>query len=121
MGGKITSDDKETILSAIKEKTEWLEEHTDAEAEDYEDQLSELQAAVGVGHLSCALYLKLTFSPLPPSCTQVVLVEMSRCHSATTSCRWGQTAQDSGDGGQKLTRMRKDANHNYMTFLQKIT
>jgi heat shock protein 5 len=52
MGGKISSDDKETILSAIKEKTEWLEEHTDAEAEDYEDQLSELQAAVGVSELS---------------------------------------------------------------------
>lgn len=48
MGGKISSDDKETILAAIKEKTEWLEEHQDVEAEDYEDQLAELQAAVGV-------------------------------------------------------------------------
>jgi len=47
MGGKITSEDKETILTAIKEKTEWLEENAEAEAEDYEDQLSELQAAVG--------------------------------------------------------------------------
>ena len=47
MGGKLSSDDKETILEAIKEKTTWLEENPDAEAEDYEDQLSELQATVG--------------------------------------------------------------------------
>lgn len=47
MGGKLSSDDKETILEAIKEKTEWLEEHPEADAEDYEDQLSELQATVG--------------------------------------------------------------------------
>ncbi|WVW84903.1 chaperone DnaK [Kwoniella bestiolae CBS 10118] len=46
LGGKLSEDDKETILSAIKEKTEWLEENPTAEAEDYEDQLSELQAAV---------------------------------------------------------------------------
>ncbi|WWD05089.1 chaperone DnaK [Kwoniella europaea PYCC6329] len=46
LGGKLSEDDKETILSAIKEKTEWLEENPSAEAEDYEDQLSELQAAV---------------------------------------------------------------------------
>ncbi|WWC96320.1 chaperone DnaK [Kwoniella sp. B9012] len=46
LGGKLSDDDKETILSAIKEKTEWLEENPSAEAEDYEDQLSELQAAV---------------------------------------------------------------------------
>lgn len=47
MGGKITEDDKKSILEAIKEKTEWLEEHPNAEAEDYEDQLSEIQAIVG--------------------------------------------------------------------------
>lgn len=47
MGGKLSSDDKETILEAVKEKSEWLEENPEAEAEDYEDQLSELQATVG--------------------------------------------------------------------------
>ncbi|EIW67730.1 hypothetical protein TREMEDRAFT_45220 [Tremella mesenterica DSM 1558] len=47
LGGKISSDDKETILAAIKEKTEWLEDHPSADAEDYEDQLAELQATVG--------------------------------------------------------------------------
>ncbi|ODN93398.1 chaperone DnaK [Cryptococcus wingfieldii CBS 7118] len=46
LGGKLSEDDKDTILSAIKEKTEWLEEHPQAEAEDYEEQLSELQATV---------------------------------------------------------------------------
>ncbi|WRT67985.1 chaperone DnaK [Kwoniella shivajii] len=46
LGGKLSEDDKETILSALKEKTEWLEENPTAEAEDYEEQLSELQAAV---------------------------------------------------------------------------
>ncbi|ODO00221.1 chaperone DnaK [Cryptococcus amylolentus CBS 6273] len=46
LGGKLSEDDKDTVLSAIKEKTEWLEEHPQAEAEDYEEQLSELQATV---------------------------------------------------------------------------
>jgi len=46
MGGKLTADDKETILGAVKEATEWLDENPSAEAEDYEDKLSELQAKV---------------------------------------------------------------------------
>ena len=51
MGGKITDEDKATLLAAVKEKTEWLEENPQAEAEDYEDQLSELQAIAGVSML----------------------------------------------------------------------
>ncbi|KAK1925850.1 heat shock protein 70 family [Papiliotrema laurentii] len=54
LGGKISEDDKQTILAAVKEKTEWLEEHPSAEAEDYEDQLSEIQAIVGP--ISAKLY-----------------------------------------------------------------
>ena len=46
LGGKLSEEDKETISAAIKEKAEWLEDHPAAEAEDYEDQLSELQATV---------------------------------------------------------------------------
>jgi heat shock protein 5 len=46
MGGKLSADDKETILAAVKEKTEWLDDHPNAEAEDYEDQLAELQSTV---------------------------------------------------------------------------
>lgn len=48
MGGKLGEDDKKTILAAIKEKSDWLEEHTDATAEDYEEQLAEIQGVVGV-------------------------------------------------------------------------
>lgn len=48
LGGKLSEDDKDTILSAIKEKTGWLDEHPQADAEDYEEQLSELQATVAV-------------------------------------------------------------------------
>ncbi|RSH88510.1 ATPase with role in protein import into the ER [Apiotrichum porosum] len=47
MGGKLDEDDKKTILEAIKEKSDWLDDHPEAEAEDYEDQLAELQATVG--------------------------------------------------------------------------
>lgn len=47
LGGKLSADDKKTILAAIKEKSDWLEENPNAEAEDYEDQLSEIQATVG--------------------------------------------------------------------------
>jgi heat shock protein 5 len=35
-------------LAAVKETTEWLDEHPEAEAEDYEDKLSELQSTVAV-------------------------------------------------------------------------
>ena len=48
LGGKLSEDDKETILAAVKEKTEWMDEHQQAEAEDYEEQLSELQSIVSV-------------------------------------------------------------------------
>jgi len=54
MGGKISDADKETILAAVREKTEWIEENPTAEAEDYEDQLSEIQAIVGP--ISAKLY-----------------------------------------------------------------
>jgi heat shock protein 5 len=48
MGGKLSADDKSTILGAVKEATEWLDENPTAEAEDYEDKLSELQSKVAV-------------------------------------------------------------------------
>jgi len=44
LGDKISSDDKETIESAIKETTEWLEENdATADAEDFEAKLKELE------------------------------------------------------------------------------
>jgi len=44
-GGKLSSDDKQTILDAIAEKKEWMESNgQEASAEDFEDQLSEFQA-----------------------------------------------------------------------------
>lgn len=53
LGGKLSEDDKETILSAVKETTEWLDENPNAEAEDYEDKLGELQATVAVSLRVC--------------------------------------------------------------------
>lgn len=48
MGGKISEDDKQIILDAVKEKIDWLDDHPNADAEDYEDQLNELQSTVNV-------------------------------------------------------------------------
>ncbi|KJZ69341.1 78 kDa glucose-regulated protein-like protein [Hirsutella minnesotensis 3608] len=43
LGGKIEDTDKETILDAVKEATEWLDEHgADASAEDYNEQKEKL-------------------------------------------------------------------------------
>lgn len=43
LGGKIDEEDKETLLDAIKETTEWLEEHAaSATAEDFEEQKEKL-------------------------------------------------------------------------------
>lgn len=55
MGGLLSSDDKSTILAAVKETTEWLDENPTAEAEDYEDKLSELQSKVAVSLVHVAL------------------------------------------------------------------
>lgn len=46
LGGKLDSDDKEVIEEAIKEKQKWLDSNPSADAEDYEEQLSELQSTV---------------------------------------------------------------------------
>ncbi|KEY70720.1 hypothetical protein S7711_03218 [Stachybotrys chartarum IBT 7711] len=43
LGGKIDDDDKETILDAVKEATEWLEENgAEASTEDFEEQKEKL-------------------------------------------------------------------------------
>ncbi|KAL4402523.1 ATPase with role in protein import into the ER [Malassezia pachydermatis] len=47
LGGKLDDDDKETIQQHIKEAETWMEENAEnAEAQDIEEQFSELQAAV---------------------------------------------------------------------------
>lgn len=47
LGGKIDDDDKRTILDAIKETTEWIEEYgQSASAEDLEEKLQDVQKIV---------------------------------------------------------------------------
>ena len=46
LGGKLSSEDKETIEKAIDEKIKWLEANQDAEAEDYKTQKKELEEIV---------------------------------------------------------------------------
>jgi len=43
LGDKISEEDKETIQTAIKEVLEWLEEHPDAEKEQYAEKQKELE------------------------------------------------------------------------------
>jgi len=40
----LDEDDKEAIQSAVKEAEEWLQSHTDADKEDFDEQLKQLQA-----------------------------------------------------------------------------
>merc|ERR1711935_1269907 len=44
LGDKIEDDDKEEIEEAITETIDWLDENPDAEKEDYEEKLTELEA-----------------------------------------------------------------------------
>jgi heat shock protein 5 len=44
LAGKIDEDDAATIKAAVDEVLEWLEENTEAEKEDYEEQLKDIQA-----------------------------------------------------------------------------
>ncbi|KAG0707143.1 heat shock protein 70 family [Suillus ampliporus] len=47
LGGKIDDDDKKTILAAIKEATEWIDDNgQSATTEDFEEKLSEIQSVV---------------------------------------------------------------------------
>lgn len=46
LGGKLSSDDKETIEKAVEEKIEWLESHQDADLEDFQAKKKELEEVV---------------------------------------------------------------------------
>jgi len=47
LGGKITDEDKKSILVAVKDTTDWIEEHGQtASVEDLEEKLAEVQAVV---------------------------------------------------------------------------
>ncbi|XP_058633148.1 endoplasmic reticulum chaperone BiP-like isoform X1 [Onychostoma macrolepis] len=46
LGGKLSSDDKEAIEEAIKEKIEWLESHQNADLEDFQAKKKELEEVV---------------------------------------------------------------------------
>jgi len=43
LGGKVSDEDKETLEAAIKETIDWLDEHKDAETQEYKDKLKELE------------------------------------------------------------------------------
>lgn len=46
LGGKLSSSDKKTLQTAIKEAKEWMEANTDASAEDLEEQQAEFSSTV---------------------------------------------------------------------------
>jgi len=47
LGGKLSDDDKKTILDIIKKKTDWLDEHAaSATKEDFEEQKAEVESIV---------------------------------------------------------------------------
>jgi len=47
LGGKISDEDKRTILDAVKETTEWIDEHgAGASVEDLEEKLADVQSIV---------------------------------------------------------------------------
>jgi endoplasmic reticulum chaperone BiP len=47
LGGKIDSDDKKTLLDAVKDAQDWIDENgADASAEDLEEKLAEVQMIV---------------------------------------------------------------------------
>ncbi|TFK19373.1 heat shock protein 70 [Coprinopsis marcescibilis] len=47
LGGKISDEDKKTVLSTIKETTDWIDEHgSSASTEDLEEKLAEVQGVI---------------------------------------------------------------------------
>jgi heat shock protein 5 len=48
LGSKLSESDKSTVQTAVKEATEWVDENgSTATAEEFEEKMAELQAAVG--------------------------------------------------------------------------
>jgi heat shock protein 5 len=46
VGGKISSEDKDTVSEAVKEALEWLDDNQEAEKEDYEEKQKEVEKIV---------------------------------------------------------------------------
>jgi len=46
LGGKVTAEQKETLLAAVNEALEWMEGNAEATAEEYKDKLKELEKTV---------------------------------------------------------------------------
>jgi len=44
LGGKLDEDDKQTVLDAVKETLDWLDENTSADKEEYDEQQQKLQS-----------------------------------------------------------------------------
>ena len=46
LGDKVSEDDKKSILEAVEEVIDWLDENQEAELEEYEEQQKDLEAIV---------------------------------------------------------------------------
>nr|XP_054769429.1 endoplasmic reticulum chaperone BiP-like [Lytechinus pictus] len=46
LGGKLSDDEKDTIMSAVDEQIEWLDANPDADTEEYQEHKKELEAVV---------------------------------------------------------------------------
>ena len=46
LGGKLSPEDKETVTEAVEKAIEWLDENSDAEAEEFKEQKEELEGVV---------------------------------------------------------------------------
>jgi heat shock protein 5 len=49
LGGKVTAEQKETLLAAVNEALEWMEGNAEATAEEYKDKLKELEKVRDLG------------------------------------------------------------------------
>lgn len=56
MQDKISEDDKKTILDAVKEALEWVEENSDADADEFKDKLKEVRYQLPVWWTECVLF-----------------------------------------------------------------
>ncbi len=45
---KLSEEEKKTVLDAVKEGMEWLDENSDAEADEYKDKLKEVRGVWGM-------------------------------------------------------------------------
>ncbi|KPI40061.1 glucose-regulated-like protein [Cyphellophora attinorum] len=95
LGGKIDDDDKETLLEAVKEATDWLEEnHATAEKEDFEEQREKLSNVAILSRASCTRVVQVACQIMVMTSLRATMSCKIRSFASVMITRYDRTTRD---------------------------